>query len=187
MWYLDFWTRISELFTFFRRKVPHFDLTKNNMAALNKERLAKILNPSNVIQHTRQCKLQFLVCGFPWKTRCSYNLSLVVMGWFQLSFDPRAEHVTCVTWLMIIPVYFPLSYRRWQFEKGCVISSFWSRLLSPSSRKQGKLVFGKKHYGTTLCKFVEILHRCRWVLTSIRDLQILRRVRPRVRDFLNTK
>ena len=164
-----------------------FDLTKNNMAALNKERLAKILNPSNVIQHTCQCKLQFLVCGFPWKTRCSYNWCLVVMGRFHLSFDPRAEHVTCVTWLMIIPVYFPLSYRRWQFEKGCVISSFWSRLLSPSSRKQGKLVFGKKHFGTTLCKFVEILHRCRWVLTSIRDLQILRRVRLRVRDFLNTK
>ena len=69
---------------------------------------------------------------------------------------------------------FPLSFRRWQFEKGCVISSFWNLLLSRSSRKQGKLVFGKKHYGTTLCKSVEILHRCRWVLTSIRDLQILR-------------
>ena len=61
-------------------KLSHFDLTKNIMTALNKKRLTKILNPGNVIQQTRQCKLQFLVCGFPWKTRCSYNLSLVVMG-----------------------------------------------------------------------------------------------------------
>ena len=157
------------------------------MAALNKERLAKILNPSNVIQHTCQCKLQFLVCGFPWKTRCSYNWCLVVMVDFISVLTPGQSMLLVLHDWWSSSCIFPLCYRRWQFEKGCVISSFWSRLLSPSSRKQGKLVFGKKHYGTTRCKFVEILHRCHWLLTSIRDLQILRRVRLRVRDFLNTK
>ena len=38
-----------------------FDLTKNNMAALNNERLAKIWNPGNVKLKTRNCKLQFAV------------------------------------------------------------------------------------------------------------------------------
>ena len=38
-----------------------FDLTKNNMAALNNERLAKIWNPGNVKLKTRNYKLQFAV------------------------------------------------------------------------------------------------------------------------------
>jgi len=39
----------------------HFDLSKNNMAALNNERLAKIWNPGDVKLQTRNCKLQFAV------------------------------------------------------------------------------------------------------------------------------
>ena len=39
----------------------HFDLTKNNIAALNNERLAKIWNPVNEKLQTRNCKLQFAV------------------------------------------------------------------------------------------------------------------------------
>ena len=39
----------------------HFDLTKNNMAALNNERLAKIWNLGNVKLQTRNWKLQFAV------------------------------------------------------------------------------------------------------------------------------
>ena len=40
----------------------HFDLVKNNMAALlNNERLAKIGNLGNVKLQTRNCKLQFTV------------------------------------------------------------------------------------------------------------------------------
>ena len=39
----------------------HFDLVKNNMAALNNKRLAKIGNLGNVKLQTRNCKLQFAV------------------------------------------------------------------------------------------------------------------------------
>ena len=39
----------------------HFDLTKNNMAALNNERLAKIWNLGNVKLQTRNWKLQVAV------------------------------------------------------------------------------------------------------------------------------
>ena len=39
----------------------HFDLMKNNMVALNNERLAKIWNPGNVKLHTHNYKLQFVV------------------------------------------------------------------------------------------------------------------------------
>ena len=43
---------------FWAIKVIHFDLVKNNMAAIKNERLAKIWNLGNV-----NCKLQFTVCG----------------------------------------------------------------------------------------------------------------------------
>ena len=39
----------------------HFDLVKNNMAALNNKRLAKIGNLGNVKLQMRNCKLQFAV------------------------------------------------------------------------------------------------------------------------------
>ena len=39
----------------------HFDLTKNNMAALNNERLANIWNLGNEKLQTRNWKLQFAV------------------------------------------------------------------------------------------------------------------------------
>ena len=39
----------------------HFDLTKNNMATLNNERLANIWRPGNVKLQTRNCELQFAV------------------------------------------------------------------------------------------------------------------------------
>ena len=42
-------------------KIVHFDLVKNNMAALNNERLAKIGNLGNVKLQTLNCKLQFAV------------------------------------------------------------------------------------------------------------------------------
>ena len=42
-------------------KVVHFDLVKNNIAALNNERLAKIGNLGNVKLQTLNCKLQFAV------------------------------------------------------------------------------------------------------------------------------
>ena len=47
----------------------HFDLVKNNMAALNNERLAKIWNLGNVKQQNAVCGLRFAVCGlrFPMK------------------------------------------------------------------------------------------------------------------------
>ena len=39
----------------------HFDLVKNNMAALNNERLAKIWNLGNVKQQNAVCGLRFAV------------------------------------------------------------------------------------------------------------------------------
>ena len=56
---LDFWTRVIPVF--WAIKVMHFDLTKNNMAALNNERLAKIWNLGNVKLQTRNWKLQVAV------------------------------------------------------------------------------------------------------------------------------
>ena len=55
---LDFWTWINKVFMFFGDKVRHLDLTKNDMAALNNECLAKIWNPGNILQ-THNCKLRF--------------------------------------------------------------------------------------------------------------------------------
>ena len=58
----------------------HFDLTKNNMGALNNEGLPKIWNPGNLKLQTRNCKVQFAFCGFPWKIwclRCLSNFRLV--------------------------------------------------------------------------------------------------------------
>ena len=66
-------TRISELFIFLGHKSVTLRLNKKQHGGTKQERPSKILNPSNVKLQTRQCKLQFLVCGFPWKTRCSYN------------------------------------------------------------------------------------------------------------------
>ena len=43
---------------FFGDKVRHLGLTKNDMAALNNECLAKIWNPGNILQ-THNCKLRF--------------------------------------------------------------------------------------------------------------------------------
>lgn len=43
---------------FFGDKVRHLDLTKNDMAALNNERLAIIGNPGNILQ-MHNCKLRF--------------------------------------------------------------------------------------------------------------------------------
>lgn len=40
-------------------KVMHIYLTKNNMAALNSERLAKFWNPGNVTLRMRNCNLCF--------------------------------------------------------------------------------------------------------------------------------
>ena len=59
---LNFWTRINNLFLFFGPgiEVMHFDSRKNNMSALNNERLAKIWNPGSVKPRTRNCKLQLL-------------------------------------------------------------------------------------------------------------------------------
>ena len=54
---------------------------ENNIAALNNERLAKIWNPGNVKMQTRNCKLQFAVCGFEWKTSCQRSL----LSWSKLS------------------------------------------------------------------------------------------------------
>ena len=59
MCYLDFWPRSNGLF--WAKKAKHFEFTKNNMATLNNERLAKIWNPGNVKLQTCNCKLKNLM------------------------------------------------------------------------------------------------------------------------------
>ena len=49
----------------------HFNLMKNNIAAINNERLAKISNTGNVKLQTRNCKLQFAVSH----EKANYELS----------------------------------------------------------------------------------------------------------------
>ena len=49
---LRFWPRSNGLF--WAKKAKHFEFTKNNMATLNNERLAKIWNPGNVKLQTEK-------------------------------------------------------------------------------------------------------------------------------------
>ena len=59
MCYSDFWPRSNGLF--WAKKAKHFEFTKNNMATLNNERLAKIWNPGNAKLQTCNCKLKNLM------------------------------------------------------------------------------------------------------------------------------
>ena len=85
---------------------------ENNIAALNNERLAKIWNPGNVKMQTRNCKLQFAVCGFEWKTSCQRSL----LSWSKLSARKNNPFgVYLLLWvfskLPTLQYYFPESFR----------------------------------------------------------------------------